>query len=195
MTSRSARCFVALLALLAVLASPAAAALVNASVTITDSGYTPPTVKIRPGERVIWFNAGTKAHTVTSDSGTQISSGTIVPGEELAIEFPKPGTFHYHSAFLRDHMRGTVVVAISGAPRAEVSTVTVTVTEPVGSITIPDRYREALATSPLVLLRESGPNDDTWWSAGLIAAAGITAAAVVIALLAYGRRPPGSDTA
>src|SRR4051794_22413975 len=139
MTSRSARCFVALLALLAVLASPAAAALVNASVTITDSGYTPPTVKIRPGERVIWFNAGTKAHTVTSDTGTQISSGTIVPGEELAIEFPKAGTFPSPTAFLRAHMRGTVVVAISGAPPADIATVTVTVPEPLASITIPER--------------------------------------------------------
>jgi plastocyanin len=188
---------VALLATLAILAAPAGAAPVNASVTILDSGYSPATVTIRPGERVIWFNGGTRNHTATSDSGTQISSGTITPGEELAMEFSKPGTYHYHSALLRDHMRGTVVVVAEGASPAAIETVTVTVTTetPVYPITIPERYQEALATSPLFAHPNDAQDDETWWAVGLIAAAGLTAAAVVIALLTYGRRRPGSDTA
>ena len=148
---------------------------------------------IRPGERVIWFNSGTRDHTVTSDSGTQISSGTITPGEELSIQFSKPGTYHYHSAFLRDHMRGTVVVA--GAAAAAVSTVTVTVDTATAPfpITISRSAQDALATSSLFVRRED--DDGSWWSVGLIAVAGLTAAAVVIALLAFGRRRPGSDPA
>ena len=196
MHSRSGRRIVALLATLtvfAVLTAPARAVRVNASVTILDSGYSPATVTIRPGQRVIWFNAGTRAHTATSDSGTRISSGTITPGEELAIEFSKPGIYQYHSAFLRDHMRGTVVVA--GAPVPDVKTVTVTVAEPPVSAAIPKSVQEALATSPLIVRLDSSHDDGRWWSVGLIVAAGITAAAVVIGLLAYGRRRPGSDTA
>ena len=195
MHSRSGRGLVALLAtlsLLTVLASAAGATTVNASVTIRESGYSPATVTIRPGEHVIWFNGGTRNHTVTSDSGNQIASGTITPGEELSIEFSKPGTYHYHSAFLRDHMRGTVVVA--GARAAAVSTVTVTVDTATAPfpITISGSAQDVLATTPLFVRRE---DDGTWWSVGLIAVAGLTAAAVVIALLAFGRRRPGGDPA
>jgi plastocyanin len=194
MHSRSIRSLVALLAALGgltMLAPAAGAATVNAPVTIRESGYSPATVTIRPGERVIWFNGGTRDHTVTSDSGNQIASGTIAPGEELSIEFSQPGTYHYHSAFLRDHMRGTVVVA--GARAAAVSTVTVTVdTAAPFPITISRSAQEALATSPLFVRRQ---DDGTWWSAGLIAVAGLTAAAVVIALLAFERRRPENDPA
>ena len=192
MHSRSGRGLVALLATLSLLTSAAGATTFNASVTIRESGYSPATVTIRPGERVIWFNGGTRNHTVTSDSGNQSSSSTIAPGEELSIEFSKPGTYHYHSARLRDHMRGTVVVA--GARAAAVSTVTVTVdpaTAPF-TITISGSAQGVLATAPLFV---RGEDDGTWWSVGLIAVAGLTAAAVVIALLAFGRRRPGSDPA
>ncbi len=195
MHSRSIRSLVALLATLSlftVLTPAAGAATVNASVTIRESGYSPTTVTIRPGERVIWFNSGTRDHTVTSDGGNQIASGTITPGEELAIEFSQPGTYHYHSAFLRDHMRGTVVVA--GTPAAAaVATVTVTVDTASAPfpITISGSAQDVLGTSSLFVRRQ---DDRTWWSVGLIAVAGLTAAAVVIALLAFGRRP-GSDPA
>ena len=196
MHSCSGRGLVGLLAtlgLLTVLAPAAGATTVNASVTIRESGYSPATVTIRPGERVIWFNGGTRDHTVTSDSGNQLASGTITPGEELSIEFSRPGTYHYHSAFLRDHMRGTVVVA--GTPvAAAVATVTVTVDTATAPfpITLSRSAQDLLATSPLFVRKE---NDETWWSVGLIAAAGLTGAAVVIALLAYGRRRPGNDPA
>ena len=89
-------------------------------------------------------------------------------------------------------MRGTVVVA--GARAAAVSTVTVTVDTATAPfpITISGSAQDVLATTPLFVRRE---DDGTWWSVGLIAVAGLTAAAVVIALLAFGRRRPGSDPA
>ena len=154
MHSRSGRGLVAPLATLSLLVSAAGATTVNASVTIRESGFSPATVTIRPGERVIWFNGGTRNHTVTSDSGNQSSSSTIAPGEELSIEFSKPGTYHYHSALLRDHMRGTVVVA--GTRAAAVSTVTVTVDTATAPfpITISGSAQGVLATTPLFVRRQ-----------------------------------------
>ncbi len=182
------------LAVLTVAPLPASAATINASVTIRESGYSPATVTIRPGEHVIWVNGGTRDHTVTSDSGTQINSGAITPGNEFSLRFAKAGTYSYHSAFLRDHMRGTVVVA--GAP-AEAAVVTVTVTTPASALpyrtsVLEDlrraQLRDVTITSPLLVRLARDEGDEAWWSVGLVVAATLTAVAVVAALLAYGRR-------
>jgi len=173
--------------------SPLAAETINRSVRITDTGYVPAVVTIEPGETVTWFNAGRRDHTVTSNSGTQISSGAIGHGGEITIGFDKRGTYAYHSAFLRDHLHGIVVVGGPGRPNA----VTVTVTVP--ATVLPDRVAlspEALrsvSTSPL-FARSSQRDDETGQEIGLVLAAGVTAAAVIVGLVLVGRhRAPGAD--
>ena len=66
-------------------------------------------------------------------------SGAIEPGNEVSIRFAKPGTYAYHSEFLRDHLRGVVVVAGQATPNVVTVTVTVPQTTPPYRITLPPR--------------------------------------------------------
>jgi plastocyanin len=127
--------------------STGAAGRVNASVTITDSQYAPGNVTIRPGELVTWTNAGKRAHTVTSDSGSRLNSGRIRPGGEWAARFPKAETVAYHSAFLRDDMRGVVVVA--GSPATAGATVAVSMPTAPHVVTLGDEISERLGSITL----------------------------------------------
>jgi plastocyanin len=178
----------ALAAAASLTAAPASAATVNGSVKITDTAYAPQVVTIKPGENVTWFNAGTRDHTVTSNSGTQMNTGSIEPGNEVSIRFEEAGTYAYHSAFLRDHLRGIVVVGGQATP--DVVTVTVTApaeTPPFPVVSIPADVARRLSTNPLVV-RRSQNGDDTAQRAGLVIAAGLTAAAVVLTLVWVVRR-------
>lgn len=184
----------ALVAAALLLPSPAAAETVNGSVKITDQAYVPQVVTIKPGETVTWFNAGRVDHTVTSNSGTQMSSGGIEPGNEVSIRFQKPGTYAYHSEFLRDHLRGVVVV--SGQPTPKVVTVTVTepATTPPYRITLPPETLRNLSPNPLLVRLSRGDEDDTGQQIGLVVAAGVTVAAGIVGLVLLGRRrTPRSD--
>ncbi len=88
-------------------------------VSIVDFAFSPDTVRINPGDSVIWTNNGAFLHTSTSgvngvwdslwDSGDMAHSATYVHG------FPVDGTFN---CFCRHHylggMKGVVVVGSGG---------------------------------------------------------------------------------
>jgi plastocyanin len=113
------------LALLAVLATPAAAE--DTSVKIANNTFSPGEVAIHVGEKVSWNWAGPdRNHSVTSDPGQAESfeSHPGVPtvavtdgpsGETFSHTFTQTGTFGY---FCRVHpnMRGKVDVVAAGAP-------------------------------------------------------------------------------
>ena len=76
--------------------------------------YDPETVTISAGDAVLWDNADSMAHTVTSgtpDSGPteMFDSGMFAAGESFEFTFTESGTFDYY-CIVHPWMTGTVVV-------------------------------------------------------------------------------------
>ena len=63
----------------------------------------------KTGETVEWVNNDLTPHTVTSDSGGKLNSGSIDVGANWPHTFSQPGTFSYFCTFHRE-MKGTVIV-------------------------------------------------------------------------------------
>jgi len=92
-------------------------------VSMVDFAFSPDTVRINPGDSVIWANSGTFMHTSTSGvNGVWDSlwdSGDLVHGATFVRGFPVDGTFDY---FCRHHylggMTGVVVVGTGGVNEA-----------------------------------------------------------------------------
>jgi len=81
-------------------------------VSIGRNGFTPSTLRVRPGTTVIWTNADSVNHTVTSDasfSGLPIDSGTLLPGQSYSLAFTGATSFSYHCS-MSASMRGLVIV-------------------------------------------------------------------------------------
>ncbi len=67
-------------------------------VTISDQGFTPPTLCVVGGSVVYFINAGSRPHTVTSQTPGVFDSGQIAPGQVWAATFNAPGSYAYRSA-------------------------------------------------------------------------------------------------
>jgi len=102
------------LAALAVIVSGCAQAQIY-TVTVKDGGligsdyFSPDTVTIRQGDSVKWINGDNQPHTVTSDSGSELSSDSLGEGGSYSHTFLKSGTYTYHCA-IHPEMKGTVIV-------------------------------------------------------------------------------------
>lgn len=77
-------------------------------------GYTPRTVTVRKGVRVVWRNRSSQPHTVTQtgehpvlDSGSRT---LIAPRHEWSFVFRRPGTYTY-TCLLHPFMKGTIIVS------------------------------------------------------------------------------------
>lgn len=81
-------------------------------VTMQDNAFSPATITVSPGTKVIWINKGKNDHTVTSENHI-FNSARIHPGERFSYTFEKPGTYSYacslHSFFIFG-MKGKVIV-------------------------------------------------------------------------------------
>jgi plastocyanin len=80
--------------LMALLALPALAA---AEVRLTDEGFSPRTVRVDPGEEIVWVNATDEEQTVVGEDGSW-DSGPLQPGETFSVALREPGTFGYTTA-------------------------------------------------------------------------------------------------
>ena len=69
--------------------------------------FTPNTVVVDVGDRVVWANSDTVLHTVTDQDGA--FDGWMLPGEEFAFTFDTPGTYPY-GCTVHPWARGVVVV-------------------------------------------------------------------------------------
>jgi plastocyanin len=85
------------------------AARVAAQVTIQTLKYSPETIEIKRGETVEWQNNDLTPHTVTSQSGNELNSGSVEPDATWSHTFSQPGTFPYYCTF-HTEMKGTVIV-------------------------------------------------------------------------------------
>jgi plastocyanin len=82
----------------------------DAQVTIKDYMFTPMTLTVPVGTKVVWTNTDQTAHTVKSaDDATPFASAALDPGESYAHVFDKPGTYHVLCG-LHPYMRETIVV-------------------------------------------------------------------------------------
>lgn len=78
-------------------------------------GFTPRTLNARAGDRVIWTNTGSTAHTVTAADGS-FDSGDMAAGETFERVLDTTGTFAF-ACKPHPWMTGTLVVAAASAAR------------------------------------------------------------------------------
>jgi plastocyanin len=81
----------------------------NYNVVIEGYQFSLSTMTIGVGDSITWTNMDTVAHTVTSDSGTELSSAKLERGEKYSHIFNTPGTYKYHCA-PHPSMKGTIIV-------------------------------------------------------------------------------------
>jgi len=74
-------------------------------------GYTfsPSNLAIKSGDTVIWTNLDPMAHTITSDSGTELNSSSLSNGQSYSHTFSTVGTFAYHCS-VHANMKGTITI-------------------------------------------------------------------------------------
>ena len=65
-------------------------------VWIQSLAFSPSTITVSVNTTVKWTNKAGVAHTVTSDDGLFVSSGTINPNGTFSSQFTTAGTFNYH---------------------------------------------------------------------------------------------------
>ena len=91
-------------------AATAPAATAPATVTIDNFAYSPATLIVAPGTRVVWANKDEEPHTVTSaDGGATFKSPALDTDDSFAFTFTKAGTYKYFCS-IHPHMVGTIVV-------------------------------------------------------------------------------------
>jgi plastocyanin len=94
--------------------------IVKGASTLTDKAFSPNPANVKVGQKVVWTNDDTQAHTVTSGTGSSdpnmgkefdsTVSKLINPGEKFDHIFTKAGTFPYFCQ-LHPGMMGKVIVS------------------------------------------------------------------------------------
>ncbi len=79
------------------------------TISIKNFSFNPSTMTIKTGAKVTWINDDTVSHTVTSDSGNLLNSGTISPGQSFSFTFTSAGSINYHCN-IHPMMKGSIVV-------------------------------------------------------------------------------------
>ena len=81
----------------------------NHSISITDYMFSPSQLIIKVGDTVVWTNNGASVHTVTSDSGNELSSPTLSGNQIYSHTFDVAGTYNYHCS-IHPSMIGSIIV-------------------------------------------------------------------------------------
>ncbi len=87
-------------------------------ISILDTGFKKAELTSPVGGTVRWTNNDTVNHTVTSDSGSELNSGILEPGDTYIHTFNSEDTFNYHCE-IHPSMTGTVTTK----PANEVPTI------------------------------------------------------------------------
>jgi plastocyanin len=89
--------------------------LLQTEITLTASGFTPQTLTIKPGIRVIWLNKSGVTGTVNSDNHPTnllfpfLNLGRFNDGSSVSTMFTKSGKYTYHNE-LNPDQKGTIIV-------------------------------------------------------------------------------------
>ena len=78
-------------------------------VSVLDSGFDPPELRVRAGQGVTWKNDGAASHDVSAFGGGGWGSGPLAPSATFGRAFPSPGQYDYICS-LHPVMRGRIVV-------------------------------------------------------------------------------------
>ena len=78
-------------------------------VTVSNFAFGPKKISVKKGTTVTWVNDDNVDHTVTSDSGDELKSNTLLNGKTFNHRFDTVGRFDYHCGFHSD-MTGSVEV-------------------------------------------------------------------------------------
>lgn len=78
-------------------------------VAIQNFAFSPKTITVRAGTRVVWTNRDEEPHTVTSAGNQFTSSKALDSGDIYATTFSKPGTYTYYCS-IHPMMVGTIIV-------------------------------------------------------------------------------------
>ncbi len=73
------------------------------------NAFNPSSKTVSVGTTITWKNKDSSSHTVTSNSGSELNSGTVSGGGTYTHTFSTAGTFSYHCTF-HSGMNGTVIV-------------------------------------------------------------------------------------
>ena len=114
-------------------------------ITIADGAFKPAELTVLTGEPVTWTNASGVTHTVTSDDGAELDSGSIAAGEAYGHVFETPGTYAYHCS-IHSTMHGTITVV--AAPATPVPSGSPEPTPPAG--TLPPDFSPFPSAEPAV---------------------------------------------
>jgi plastocyanin len=89
----------------------------QAIVSITNQGFSPSTLLVKPGTAVTWTNSDSQPHEVAADPYPKNNS---IPGfdstqvlqahDSYSFKFEKSGTYHYHDQLNPLKLLGTVTV-------------------------------------------------------------------------------------
>ena len=84
------------------------------NITIQGFAFSPATMTIPVGTKVIWTNKDSVAHTVTSDSGGVLNSALIPQNTTFEFTFTTAGTFSYHCT-PHPNMKANIIVTAAAA--------------------------------------------------------------------------------
>lgn len=79
------------------------------TVEIQNFAFVPTELTISVGDTVTWENKDSASHTILSDSGTEISSGSLSMGQTYAHTFNAAGIFSYHCS-IHPSMKAKIIV-------------------------------------------------------------------------------------
>lgn len=66
------------------------------NIEISNFAFSAPSLIIKQGDTVVWTNKDSAPHTVTSDTGNELSSKLLKTNEVYSHTFDTAGTFDYH---------------------------------------------------------------------------------------------------
>lgn len=79
------------------------------TIDIVNFAFSPSTLIISKGDRVVWTNKDSVRHTVTSNSGVELNSNTLSKGQTYSHKFDSAGEFTYHCT-PHQSMQGRIIV-------------------------------------------------------------------------------------
>lgn len=92
-----------------------APAATEAVITYSDSGYSPSSITVKTGDKVIIKNTSSRSMQFDSDPhpahtiNPELNVGSVPPGQEMSFVVDTKGTFGYHN-HLNASQKGTIVV-------------------------------------------------------------------------------------
>ncbi|MBI5798168.1 cupredoxin family copper-binding protein [Candidatus Woesearchaeota archaeon] len=78
-------------------------------INIQNFAFSPAEITIKAGDTIDWENKDSAPHTVTSDTGSELSSQTLKNGDTFSHTFTSPGVYDYHCT-IHPSMTAKVIV-------------------------------------------------------------------------------------